>query len=147
MTRWASEQAVCRKCHASPSETGYQVAALLGAMVDSLRTGIEGAVAVTDRAEKLGMLVDEPRFQIRSAHEHLVKMRTLSHSSSPDALGEDYRAGSAAARSAAGRPPPRARVRLPPPRIRRRHPPQHRAHRPSWCDPALRPARRQPQLG
>jgi predicted CXXCH cytochrome family protein len=96
------EQAVCRKCHSSPAETGYQVAALLGAMVDSLRTGLEGAIAVTDRAEKLGMLVDEPRFQIRAAHEHLVKMRTLSPSSSPDALGEDYRAGSVAARSAAG---------------------------------------------
>jgi predicted CXXCH cytochrome family protein len=94
------ERGICRKCHTDKADAGHVIAARLGAMVDSLRSGIEAAREITDQAEQKGMLVDDPTFQIRVANEHLVKMRTLSHAVSPDALAEDYQAGMGAAEAA-----------------------------------------------
>jgi hypothetical protein len=94
------DQATCRQCHDDESDAGYMVAARLGAMVDSLRNTIEGARTETERAEQVGMLVDDATFQIGTAHEHLVKMRTESHAASPDAMADDYHAGIEAARAA-----------------------------------------------
>jgi hypothetical protein len=76
--------AVCVKCH----ETGKFGAPLAGATVArTIRTGLDGlsqqihhAEATLADAERLGMEVSEPKFELRGSVNALTNARTLIHS-------------------------------------------------------------------
>ncbi len=90
--------AVCSRCHnpANPqygaTVAGADVARKMRSGLDQLKHEIELAEANIHQAERLGMQVRGPRFDLRQAFDALTNARTLVHSFSPGpieaALGE-----------------------------------------------------------
>jgi hypothetical protein len=93
-----AEETLCFRCH-NP-ENPQHGATLAGADmagktrlgIDQLKEEIERAEAEINEAERLGMQVRGPRFDLRQAFDALTNARTLVHSFSPgpieEALGE-----------------------------------------------------------
>jgi predicted CXXCH cytochrome family protein len=89
--------AVCLKCHNEgqfgATFVGARVAQDLRRGLDELKTRITTAEERLDRAERLGMEVREPRFQLRGAEDALTNARTAIHSFSTDITNEALHAG------------------------------------------------------
>jgi predicted CXXCH cytochrome family protein len=97
------EKAVCAKCHAQGQHgatlAGAAVARSLRAQLDELNQLIAEANANVAQAERLGMDVSSPRFDLRKALNARVNARTLIHSFAPGpvekALAEGIQTASA----------------------------------------------------
>ena len=92
-----TDEAVCVDCH----NRGRHGATFLGARIaQDMRQGMERlkeqiaiADAKLDHAERLGMLVSEPRFRLREANDALKTARTVVHSFALEPLQETLAVG------------------------------------------------------
>jgi hypothetical protein len=86
------ERATCSQCHAQgklgATLAGANVARALRAELDDLSQLIAEAETKTAEAERLGMEVSGPRFDLRKAVDARVNARTLIHSFDPGPVGQ-----------------------------------------------------------
>jgi predicted CXXCH cytochrome family protein len=91
------ENAVCAKCHANgkfgATLAGADVARTLRQKIDNLGDLIQDAKSKIAQAERLGMEVSGPRFDLRKATESLVNARTMIHTFSPGPVEESLSEG------------------------------------------------------
>ena len=78
--------AVCLQCHAKnkfavtgATIAGAEAARALRASLKHLKAGIDQADATLTEAERLGMEVSQPKFDLRNATNALTNARTLIH--------------------------------------------------------------------
>jgi len=76
------EKSVCTSCH-KQGEPGFVVAAQMRSMIDGLLGQIDKSHAILDRAERAGMEVSRPKFELREAIDGVTHARVLIHTSSP----------------------------------------------------------------
>jgi predicted CXXCH cytochrome family protein len=76
-----SSDAVCSRCH-SPQKNvkGFETAALMRQLVDSLVRSEDAAKALVEEAEQKGMEVGEAKFKLREARQARLQSRTAVHS-------------------------------------------------------------------
>lgn len=74
----AGPQSVCTSCH-TQGDPGYETSDRMRALIDQLGARLNGAVAVLDRAERAGMDVSRPRFELTGAKDGLTQARVLIH--------------------------------------------------------------------
>jgi predicted CXXCH cytochrome family protein len=75
------ESAVCVGCH-KPGEKGFVVAGELRGLIDGLLARIDKSQQILDRAERAGMEVSRPKFELREAIDGVTHARVLIHTSS-----------------------------------------------------------------
>lgn len=75
------ENAVCVSCH-KPGEKGFVVAGELRGRIDDLLARIDKSQQILDRAERAGMEVSRPKFELREAIDGVTHARVLIHTSS-----------------------------------------------------------------
>lgn len=85
-------EAVCVRCH-SQGEPGYTTAAAMKTEIDRLRTALDEAEQILNRAESAGMEVSEGRLKLASAHEDLIKARLHVHTFRVDAVSAPVERG------------------------------------------------------
>lgn len=80
------EQGVCKTCH-QPGEKGYIVGEQMLQSIVGMRGKMEAAEGILGRAERAGMEVSKPNFQLNEAREKLIQARVLVHGvSSPPVM-------------------------------------------------------------
>jgi predicted CXXCH cytochrome family protein len=72
------EKSVCLQCHESGSK-GYQAAADLGRIFDTLQTQLERNEDILALAEKKGVEVSQPKFHLQDVNTILVSAKNLTH--------------------------------------------------------------------
>lgn len=72
------DRATCTECH-TPGDSGYEAAAKVRQMIDDLGTHLASAVEVLDRAERAGMDVSKPKFDLSQGRDSLTHARVLIH--------------------------------------------------------------------
>jgi predicted CXXCH cytochrome family protein len=98
---------VCTQCHKDKDDKGFVGAQRIGGGMEKLNTDVQSAGALLDLAERAGMEVSKPKFDLAEAADALTQARVLVHSANPDevekALGpgeevatKSYQAGVAA---------------------------------------------------
>lgn len=75
------EKSVCISCH-SQGDKGFAAAAEMRTMIDGLLVDIEKSRGILDRAERAGMEVSRPEFELREAVDGVTHARVLIHTSS-----------------------------------------------------------------
>jgi predicted CXXCH cytochrome family protein len=79
--------AVCVRCHQSgkygATLAGAETAKVIGDDLDNLKRGIGRAEETLSKAERLGMEVSQPRFELRGAVDALTNARSLIHTFQP----------------------------------------------------------------
>ena len=75
------EKSVCVSCH-KPGEKGFLVAGEMRSRIDGLLGQIEKSHEILDRAERAGMEVSRPKFDLREAIDGVTHARVLIHTSS-----------------------------------------------------------------
>ena len=96
---------VCTSCHTG--DKGFKAAETMSGRIEALKTNIHDASELLDRAERAGMEVSRPKFELREATDGLTQARVLVHTSSPDEVekviapgmeiaGKSFRAGESA---------------------------------------------------
>lgn len=101
-----AQGSLCITCH-NQGDKGYVAAAAMRSKIDELGAGIAKSNEILDRAERAGMEVSKPKFELREATDAVTHSRVLIHSSSPaevnkvadpglDIAAKAYRAGEAA---------------------------------------------------
>jgi predicted CXXCH cytochrome family protein len=73
----------CTGCH-SEGDSGYQGSEKMRAMIDQLAARMKDATDILDRAERAGMDVSRPKFELAGAKDALTQARVLIHAFSPD---------------------------------------------------------------
>ena len=81
-----ADQGVCGTCH-SDQESKTKIAAMQSSILQ-LRLAIETTSEVLGRAERAGMEVSKPKFDLDQAHAELVKARVSVHAFNPDKISE-----------------------------------------------------------
>jgi hypothetical protein len=76
------EGSVCTACHTN--DAGFASAQRIGLGLANLRTGIHNAEEILERAERAGMEVSRPKFELRDAVDGLTQARVLVHTVSAD---------------------------------------------------------------
>jgi predicted CXXCH cytochrome family protein len=100
------EQSVCITCH-KPEDKGYLAAGQMRAKIDELLQSVDRSTEILNRAERAGMEVSRPKFELREAVDAVTHARVLIHTSSPAEVEKmiaprlamskkDYQAGVAA---------------------------------------------------
>ena len=95
--------ALCITCHTS-GDKGFVAAGLMRSRIDELIGSIDRSTEILNRAERAGMEVSKPKFELKGATDALTHARVLIHSSSPaevekvvapglEAAGKGYQAG------------------------------------------------------
>ena len=95
--------ALCINCH-SNGDKGFAAAGLMRSRIDELIGSIDKSTEILNRAERAGMEVSKPKFELKGATDALTHARVLIHSSSPgevekvvgpglEAAGKGYQAG------------------------------------------------------
>jgi predicted CXXCH cytochrome family protein len=95
--------ALCINCH-SNGDKGFAAAGLMRSRIDELIGSIDKSTEILNRAERAGMEVSKPKFELKGATDALTHARVLIHSSSPgevekvvgpglEAAGQGYQAG------------------------------------------------------
>jgi predicted CXXCH cytochrome family protein len=74
-------KSVCISCH-SQGEKGFAVAGEMRTMIDGLLGEIDKSQKILDRAERAGMEVSRPKFELREAIDGVTHARVLIHTSS-----------------------------------------------------------------
>jgi predicted CXXCH cytochrome family protein len=98
--------ALCINCH-TPGDKGFVAAGHMRARIDELIVSTDKSIEILNRAERAGMEVSRPKFEMKEATDALTHARVLIHSSSTDevdkvigpglqAAGKGYQAGVAA---------------------------------------------------
>ena len=77
------EKSVCTSCH-SEGDNGYQAAGRMRELIDQLATRMNNALEVLTKAERAGMDVSRPKFELTGAKDALTQSRVMIHSSSAD---------------------------------------------------------------
>ncbi|HLA11257.1 MAG TPA: cytochrome c3 family protein [Pyrinomonadaceae bacterium] len=72
---------ICITCH-SEGDKGFIAAREMRARLDELQAGIGRSIEILDRAERAGMEVSRPKFDLREATDALTHARVLIHTSS-----------------------------------------------------------------
>jgi predicted CXXCH cytochrome family protein len=73
------EKSVCVTCHMSEEDGGYIAAGQMRARIDELAAGINGANDILGQAERAGMEVSRPKFDLNEARDALTHARVLIH--------------------------------------------------------------------
>ena len=81
-----SDAGVCGTCH-SDEESKAKVVAMQSSIL-KLRVAIENTSDVLAKAERAGMEVSKPKFDLDQAHVELIKARVSVHAFSPDKISE-----------------------------------------------------------
>ena len=95
--------ALCINCHSS-GDKGFVAASLMRSRIDELIGSIDKSTEILNRAERAGMEVSKPKFELKGATDALTHARVLIHSSSVaevdkvvgpglEAAGKGYQAG------------------------------------------------------
>jgi len=95
--------ALCINCHSS-GDKGFVAAGLMRSRIDELIGSIDKSTEILNRAERAGMEVSKPKFELKGATDALTHARVLIHSSSTaevekvvapglEAAGKGYQAG------------------------------------------------------
>src|SRR5439155_20487630 len=74
--------ALCICCHTS-GDKGFIAAGMMRSRIDELIGSIAKSTAILNEAEKKGMEVSKPKFELREAVDAVTHARVLIHSSSP----------------------------------------------------------------
>jgi predicted CXXCH cytochrome family protein len=74
---------LCVTCH-QPGDKGFIAAGAMRTRIDELIAGIARSQEILDRAERAGMEVSRPKFDLREATDALTHSRVLIHTSSPN---------------------------------------------------------------
>jgi predicted CXXCH cytochrome family protein len=101
-----NQGALCVNCH-TQGDKGFVAAGYMRSRIDELLADVNQSTEILDRAERAGMEVSKPKFELKSATDALTHARVLIHSSSPgevdkvigpgvEAAGKGYQAGVAA---------------------------------------------------
>ncbi len=72
-------RSTCVGCH-PPGEPQYAAAERMGANLERLRTGLDHAHELLERAERAGVEVSEDQFALQQAQDQVVEARVLVHS-------------------------------------------------------------------
>ena len=73
---------VCISCH--NNDAGFAVAQRIGKGLDDLNAKVGDAKDILDRAERAGMEVSRPKFELQDSSDGLTQARVLTHTSSAD---------------------------------------------------------------
>lgn len=73
---------VCTTCH--NNDTGFAAAARIGKGLGDLQASIDRATDILDRAERAGMEVSRPKFELRDSIDGITQARVLVHTSSAE---------------------------------------------------------------
>ena len=73
--------ALCINCHTN-GDQGFVAAGQMRSRIDELIAGIDKSTEILDRAERAGMEVSRPKFEMKEATDALTHARVLIHSSS-----------------------------------------------------------------
>ena len=73
--------ALCINCHSS-GDKGFVAAGMMRSRIDELIAGIDKSAAILNQAERKGMEVSKPKFELKGATDALTHARVLIHSSS-----------------------------------------------------------------
>ena len=73
--------ALCVNCH-SNGDKGFAAAGMMRTRIDELIARIDKSTALLDQAERKGMEVSKPKFELKGATDALTHARVLIHSSS-----------------------------------------------------------------
>ena len=95
----AAAPAVCATCH-DPSDEGGKTAAAMRALIDRLRTAHQRALEILQQAERAGMEVSQPEFDLNGATNDLITARLAIHTFDPGAVRGPVENGLAVARKA-----------------------------------------------
>src|SRR6266540_5840992 len=76
------DKSICISCH-KQGDKGFVAATQMRTMIDGLLGNIEKSREILDRAERKGMEVSRPKFELREAIDGVTHARVLIHSSSP----------------------------------------------------------------
>jgi predicted CXXCH cytochrome family protein len=76
------EKSVCISCH-NQGDKGFVAAGEMRKMIDDLLGQIEKSRGILDRAERAGMEVSRPKFELREAVDGVTHARVLIHTSLP----------------------------------------------------------------
>ncbi|MDQ3819487.1 MAG: cytochrome c3 family protein [Acidobacteriota bacterium] len=77
------QKSVCTSCH-KEGDKGFVAAGRIRSRLDELSNGINSSDEILDRAERKGMEVSRPKFEMREAVDALTHARVLIHTSSPE---------------------------------------------------------------
>ena len=98
--------ALCVNCHTN-GDKGFVAAGMMRSRIDELLASINKSTEILSRAERAGMEVSKPKFELKGATDALTHARVLIHSSSTaevdkvvgpglEVAGKGYQAGLAA---------------------------------------------------
>jgi predicted CXXCH cytochrome family protein len=73
--------ALCINCHSS-GDKGFVAAGMMRSRIDELIAGINKSTDILNQAERKGMEVSKPKFELKGATDALTHARVLIHSSS-----------------------------------------------------------------
>jgi hypothetical protein len=96
------EGAVCARCHVDGAGGGVTAAAMRTA-IDSLQASFHHADSLLSEAERVGMEVSQPQFELTNAQTSLLQARTAVHTFSLDSVQQHVDAGLAVTTSATER--------------------------------------------
>jgi len=91
-----AEGSVCTSCHIE-GDGGYVAAQQIRAMIDNLSGRLDSAVTVLGKAERAGMEVSRPKFELSQTRDSLTNARVLVHSFSVDEVEKVIKPGLEAA--------------------------------------------------
>lgn len=86
------ETSTCIMCHAE-GDKGFMVAGQLAQRLDQLRQQIDMAQAILARAERAGMEVSRPKFELNAARDNLTHARVLIHNVTSPEIDTTVEAG------------------------------------------------------
>lgn len=87
---------LCIECHAQ-GDLGYQAAEKMRAGIDELAAGIVRAIEILGQAERAGMEVSRPKFELNEATDGLTHARVLIHAFSSEEIDKVIGPGLASA--------------------------------------------------
>ncbi|HEY7547281.1 MAG TPA: cytochrome c3 family protein [Blastocatellia bacterium] len=87
------EKSVCTACHTEKEDNGFIAAGEMRARLGELMTGINAANDILNQAERSGMEVSRPKFELNEARDALTHARVLIHSFSLDEVDKVIKPG------------------------------------------------------
>jgi predicted CXXCH cytochrome family protein len=90
-----AQGSLCINCHTS-GDKGFVAAGRMRSQIDELITSIGKSTDILNNAERAGMEVSRPKFEMKEATDALTHARVLIHSSSPDEIDKIVAPGLAA---------------------------------------------------
>ena len=79
------EKSACTQCHGK-GDSGYAAAEQMRDKIDQMAASLTRATEILNRAERAGMEVSKPKFELNEAKDVLTQGRVLVHAFSPDEL-------------------------------------------------------------